>query len=93
MRLMGDRYVKEEFRLHRDVPSQQALIFLKQWTDYCTELSRQLSNKGIKKGEVGNDLNTALLHQFTDEQIVQLYELKVESEKWREKKQALSQAT
>lgn len=99
-KLMGDEYAKEEFRLHKNVPSEQANIFLREWTvslhicrpilrsrflqDYCSQLSKQLSNRGIAKGtSVGTSLKPELLDGFTDQQIRQLYELKVESDNWR----------
>ncbi|VDP21695.1 unnamed protein product [Onchocerca flexuosa] len=31
MRIIGDRYIKDEFRRHKNVSSEQALIFLKEW--------------------------------------------------------------
>ncbi|KAI6186263.1 Phf-14 [Aphelenchoides besseyi] len=79
MRLMGDSYVKSEFKLHAKAPPEQALVFLKEWT-----LSKQLSNRGIARGaSLGADFRPEYLDRFSDDQIRQLYELKVESEKWK----------
>ncbi|KAI6213192.1 hypothetical protein M3Y94_00121200 [Aphelenchoides besseyi] len=84
MRLMGDSYVKSEFKLHAKAPPEQALVFLKEWTNYCTQLSKQLSNRGIARGtSLGADFRPEYLDRFNDDQIRQLYELKVESEKWK----------
>uniref|UniRef100_A0A914DPV2 Succinate dehydrogenase assembly factor 3 n=1 Tax=Acrobeloides nanus TaxID=290746 RepID=A0A914DPV2_9BILA len=82
MRLMGDTYVKDEFRRHKNCSQEQSLIFLKEWTDYCMMLSKQLSNKGIVKGELGKPLEARLLEKLEDEQLMQLFELKCEAEKW-----------
>ncbi|KAI6217856.1 Succinate dehydrogenase assembly factor 3 [Aphelenchoides fujianensis] len=83
LRLMGDVYVRDEFRRHKAVPRDQALVFLKEWTDYCSQLSKQLSNRGIVRGVLGADLRPEFLDRFSDEQIRQLYELKVESDNWK----------
>uniref|UniRef100_A0A7E4UWY6 Succinate dehydrogenase assembly factor 3 n=1 Tax=Panagrellus redivivus TaxID=6233 RepID=A0A7E4UWY6_PANRE len=83
MRLMGDTYVKDEFRRHKDAPSPQALEFLKQWTDYCMLLSKQLSNKGIAKGKIGKELDPATIESLDEQRLYQLYELKVESDNWK----------
>jgi hypothetical protein len=32
LRLMGDTYVKSEFRLHKAASNEQALLFLREWT-------------------------------------------------------------
>ncbi|KAK0409907.1 hypothetical protein QR680_004827 [Steinernema hermaphroditum] len=80
MRYMGDQYVKDEFRRHRDADSQQALVFLHEWTQYCTMLAKQLSTSGIAKGALGKQLSPEMLDTFADEQLHQLLELKIESE-------------
>ncbi|CAD5224274.1 unnamed protein product [Bursaphelenchus okinawaensis] len=86
LRLMGDSYVKDEFRRHKTASPEQSLLFLKEWTLYCTSLSKQLTHKGIVKGKFGEDLDPELIDRFSDEQIQQLYELKVESEEWKKAK-------
>ncbi|MFH4974328.1 hypothetical protein AB6A40_001037 [Gnathostoma spinigerum] len=78
---IGDAYVKEEFRLHKKAEPGQALVFLKGWTDYCTDLSKQLSQNGIVKGELGKKLDPSMLDDFKDEQLRQLLDLKSEAEK------------
>lgn len=32
LRIIGDQYVKDEFRRHKNVAREQALLFLKEWT-------------------------------------------------------------
>uniref|UniRef100_A0A1I7RNF1 Succinate dehydrogenase assembly factor 3 n=2 Tax=Bursaphelenchus xylophilus TaxID=6326 RepID=A0A1I7RNF1_BURXY len=86
LRIMGDSYVKDEFRRHKAASPEQSLLFLKEWTLYCTALSKQLTQKGIARGKLGDDLDPRLLDKFSDEQIQQLYELKLESEEWKKAK-------
>lgn len=81
IRYIGDQYVKDEFRRHKNVGPEQSLLFLKEWTEYCTTLSQQLSHEGIVKGTIGTHLDPSLLASFKDEQLLQLLELKTEAEK------------
>ncbi|KAL3986284.1 Complex 1 protein (LYR family) protein [Acanthocheilonema viteae] len=81
MRIIGDQYVKTEFRKHKNVSSEQAVIFLKEWREYSTILSKQLSNRGIAKGILGVNLNFTVLDGLQDDQLWQLYNLKLETEK------------
>lgn len=44
VRFMGDQYVKAEFRSHKEVTNQQHLDgFFKEWMNYTTVLSKQVS--------------------------------------------------
>ncbi|GMR59338.1 hypothetical protein PMAYCL1PPCAC_29533, partial [Pristionchus mayeri] len=79
-RLMGDAYVKDEFRRHKTAPREQALIFLHEWTQYCTMLSKQLTGRGISKGIIGKDFDDGDLEKFSEEQLGQLLELKEEAD-------------
>ncbi|KAM3716658.1 Succinate dehydrogenase assembly factor 3 [Dirofilaria immitis] len=81
MRMIGDCYIKDEFRRHKNVSAEQALVFLKEWKEYCTILSKQLSNRGIAKKILGVSLNSTLLDNLQDDQLWQLYNLKLEAEK------------
>uniref|UniRef100_A0A0N5AX34 Succinate dehydrogenase assembly factor 3 n=1 Tax=Syphacia muris TaxID=451379 RepID=A0A0N5AX34_9BILA len=85
VRYVGDQYVKSEFRRHKNASPEHSLLFLKEWTDYCTTLSKQLSHEGIAKGAIGAHLNPSLLASFKDEQLYQLLELKQEAEKPKQK--------
>ena len=48
---------------------------------YYWTLAGQLSPKGLTKSELGQDLSEEAINKLTDEQIMQLYELKIETEK------------
>ncbi|KAI5462955.1 putative ACN9 family domain-containing protein [Mariannaea sp. PMI_226] len=70
MRLLGDEYIKAEFRAHRNVenPAHMARIgFLTEWQLYAQKI----------EGEswVGDKLDEGKLAKMSDEQIAQLYEL------------------
>ncbi|GMS80277.1 hypothetical protein PENTCL1PPCAC_2452 [Pristionchus entomophagus] len=80
-RLMGDAYVRDEFRRHKTAPREQALVFLHEWMQYCTMLSKQLTGRGISKGIIGKDFEHTDLDKFNEEQLSQLLELKEEAER------------
>ncbi|SLM39948.1 acetate non-utilizing protein mitochondrial [Lasallia pustulata] len=68
MRLLGDSYVKSEFRAHRDVENPVHIIgFLTEWQLYAQKI----------EGEAwrGGRLDGAKLDKMSDQQLGQLYEL------------------
>ncbi|KAH0527623.1 hypothetical protein TsFJ059_002602 [Trichoderma semiorbis] len=68
MRLLGDEYIKAEFRAHRNVDNPAHLIgFLSEWQMYAQQI----------EGEswVGEKIDQGKLAKMSDEQIQQLYEL------------------
>ncbi|KAJ8128342.1 hypothetical protein O1611_g5289 [Lasiodiplodia mahajangana] len=77
MRLLGDQYVKNEFRLHRDVDNPAHLIgFLTEWQLYAQTIEGD-SWKGEK-------LDPAKVEKMSDQQIGQMYELMKAIKKSRE---------
>ncbi|KAE9419434.1 hypothetical protein Angca_007561, partial [Angiostrongylus cantonensis] len=80
-RIMGDIYVKDEFRRHKDASPEHSATFINEWTDYYVTLAKQLSLKGITKGFIGKDLEPTMLDAFAEEQLQQLLSLKKESER------------
>ncbi|KAJ9212822.1 hypothetical protein DTO166G4_5634 [Paecilomyces variotii] len=68
LRLLGDEYVKSEFRAHRNVENPIHIIgFLTEWQLYAQQV------EGDKwKGE---KLDKAKLDKMSDQQLGQLYEL------------------
>jgi hypothetical protein len=74
MRVIGDSYVREEFRRHKLATPQQAKIFMEEWTKYAISLSRQLG-KREPATLLGEHLANMELDSFSDDQIAQLYEL------------------
>ncbi|KAM0259520.1 hypothetical protein ACHAQJ_003246 [Trichoderma viride] len=68
MRLLGDQYIKAEFRAHRNVDNPAHLIgFLSEWQMYAQQI----------EGEswVGEKIDQGKLQKLSDEQVQQLYEL------------------
>ncbi|RMZ70195.1 acetate non-utilizing 9 mitochondrial [Pyrenophora seminiperda CCB06] len=67
-RLLGDMYVKAEFRAHRDVENPVQIIgFLSEWQTYC----QMLEGDSWKEAK----MDKAKIDKMSDQQIGQLYEL------------------
>ncbi|KAK4659563.1 Bifunctional NAD(P)H-hydrate repair enzyme [Podospora pseudocomata] len=68
MRLLGDEYVKAEFRAHRSVENPVHLIgFLTEWQLYAQKVEGDAWR--------GEKLDEGKIQKMNDEQIGQLYEL------------------
>jgi len=75
-RVLGDLYVKDEFRRHKQAKPEEVLIFMQEWSEYAITMANQLRPTNIQTSlNVGKDLSEAQLQAFRAEQIVQLYEL------------------
>ncbi|ODV58972.1 Sdh7p [Ascoidea rubescens DSM 1968] len=73
-RFLGDMYVKEEFRAHRNISDPLQIVgFLTSWQEYLTMIS-----DGQWKQ---HSLTRSQLDKMSPEQIVQLYELMKESKR------------
>ncbi|CAD8075279.1 unnamed protein product [Paramecium primaurelia] len=69
MRILGDAYVKEEFRqAHQKANQEQYIEFLKRWAIYIEELD--------KSKQIGRDLTSEEKALLNEEQIENLYKLK-----------------
>ncbi|XP_060872156.1 succinate dehydrogenase assembly factor 3, mitochondrial [Metopolophium dirhodum] len=74
---LGQAYVRDEFRRHKNCNPKETQIFMLEWSKYTLTLSEQLlknakSNIGFGKNI---DKDDGVLDSFTDDQIVQLYNL------------------
>ncbi|KAL6074609.1 acetate non-utilizing protein 9 [Balamuthia mandrillaris] len=67
MRMVGDAYVKEEFRLHRNATPHHAAQFLGTWKDYLVTLRSQR--------DIGADLSEEHVQSLSAEQKEQLRKL------------------
>lgn len=77
LRQLGTVYVKDEFKRHKTCDVVTASRFLVCWTDYAINLTQQFGVTGLKpQTTIGNNLDSEVLNQFSDEQVAQLYELK-----------------
>jgi len=73
-RVMGDLYLKAEFRRHRDIDNPIHIIgFLSQWQQY----GQMLEGDDWK----GQKLDVELLDKLSDQQVGQMYELMQEIQK------------
>ncbi|XP_049532460.1 succinate dehydrogenase assembly factor 3, mitochondrial [Anopheles darlingi] len=74
---MGDGYVKDEFKRHKNCSPLESEHFIKEWAGYALSLAEQLGLKGkpLPVGMIGENLTEAQLEHFRDEQLSQLYEL------------------
>ncbi|WFD42357.1 hypothetical protein MPSI1_000999 [Malassezia psittaci] len=75
MRSLGDDYVKSEFRRHQKISNPLHIVgFCSQWKMYLDALlADQLSSIETR----GKSMDPDLLEKFSDEQLYQLYELKL----------------
>ncbi|KAH6895114.1 hypothetical protein B0T10DRAFT_477095 [Thelonectria olida] len=68
MRLLGDEYIKAEFRAHKNVDNPAHMIgFLTEWQLYAQKIEGD--------AWVGEKLDEGKLSKMSDEQLAQLYEL------------------
>ncbi|XP_017380664.1 succinate dehydrogenase assembly factor 3, mitochondrial [Cebus imitator] len=84
LKAVGDQYVKDEFRRHKAVGSDEAQRFLQEWEVYATVLSQQANENwqnSTGKACFGIFLPEEKLSDFRDEQIGQLQELMQETTK------------
>ncbi|XP_037096433.1 succinate dehydrogenase assembly factor 3, mitochondrial [Syngnathus acus] len=84
LRALGDDYVKDEFRRHKNASPDEVKSFMKEWDNYKDTLQSQILDSVRDKNgsvKIGVDLPEEKLKDFQDEQIGQLYELLLESAK------------
>lgn len=76
MRSLGDDYVKAEFRRHQKIDNPLHIVgFCSQWKMYLDAILQDAQASG---GDVrGLSLDPSLIERFSDEQLYQLYELKL----------------
>ncbi|XP_006834324.1 PREDICTED: protein ACN9 homolog, mitochondrial [Chrysochloris asiatica] len=84
LKSLGDQYVKDEFKRHKTVGSDEAHRFLQEWEIYAAVLWQQANKSrenSTEKACFGTDLPEEKLNDFRDEQIGQLQELMQETTK------------
>mmetsp|Transcript_24302 Transcript_24302/g.41839 ORF Transcript_24302/g.41839 Transcript_24302/m.41839 type:complete len:99 (+) Transcript_24302:16-312(+) len=73
LKQLGDKYVKEEFRLHKNVTNEAHLNnFYKEWDNYVHIMKSS-------NGKVGRDLEKTEAQKLNDEQRIKLAELRQET--------------
>ncbi|KAJ1519703.1 hypothetical protein ONE63_004964 [Megalurothrips usitatus] len=76
LQAIGNSYTRDEFKRHKKCNTDEAAVFMNEWTKYAIDLSEQLGLRGPKTGrDIGEHLDESALEQLRDEQIAQLYEL------------------
>ncbi|XWW93234.1 hypothetical protein V2A60_001166 [Cordyceps javanica] len=76
MRVLGDEYIKAEFRAHRRVDNPAHLIgFLTEWQMYAQKIEGD--------AWIGDKIDEGKLAKLSDEQVYQLYDLMQSIEKHR----------
>ena len=78
MRALGDAYVREEFRKHRDAKDKFLPAFFREWDAYLAQLAAAPAPAG---GAVGRDLAPDEAAALTKEQLEQLARLHEEATK------------
>jgi len=74
---LGQQYVRDEFRRHKNCNPKEAQTFMLEWTKYTLTLSEQLLKNAKSNIGFGKNLETheGVLDSFTDDQIIQLYNM------------------
>ncbi|KAL8839199.1 MAG: hypothetical protein Q9170_001848 [Blastenia crenularia] len=68
MRVLGDEYIKSEFRAHRNVENPIHIVgFLKEWQMYAQQVEGD--------SWYGEKLDNEKIDKMSDQQLGQLYEL------------------
>lgn len=73
-REFGDKYVKEEWRRHKETKGSQRKVFLQHWGEYADHFVSG-------GGESGRDLRTQEVDSLSEDQQTQLQLLKVEAKR------------
>lgn len=90
MRALGDDYVKAEFRRHQKIDNPlQIVAFCSQWKMYLDTL---VQARATPEGVRGVSLDPGLMEKLSDEQLYQLYELKLATEEAFDPARAQAQA-
>ncbi|CAE6451844.1 unnamed protein product [Rhizoctonia solani] len=76
MRVLGDDYVKAEFKRHQKIDNPVHIIgFLSQWKMYLDQLEQQSNSAGGFERFTGRRMDPTVFEKMSSEQIGQLYEL------------------
>mmetsp|Transcript_5691 Transcript_5691/g.20428 ORF Transcript_5691/g.20428 Transcript_5691/m.20428 type:complete len:131 (-) Transcript_5691:416-808(-) len=91
LRSLGDAYVRDEFKKHKNAAPQFVETFLTEWERYAAMMASQVTPHapsglgglggagGGDGGGIGRDLSAADMEAMTDEQKEQLEELRREA--------------
>ncbi|CAB3364573.1 Hypothetical predicted protein [Cloeon dipterum] len=75
---LGSAYTRDEFKRHKKCTPEEAHVFMVEWSRYALNLAEQLGLKGAKSAKpLGQTFTEEHLDHFREDQISQLYELKL----------------
>ncbi|XP_068189531.1 succinate dehydrogenase assembly factor 3, mitochondrial [Antennarius striatus] len=84
LKALGDQYVKDEFRRHKQASAEEVKSFMTEWENYKDTLQAQVlesAGEQLQSVKFGADLSEEKFNSLQEEQIGQLYELMLESTK------------
>ncbi|KAM8966581.1 succinate dehydrogenase assembly factor 3, mitochondrial [Pelodytes ibericus] len=84
LKALGDQYVKDEFRRHKNANPQETKVFMAEWEAYSMVLWKQAREEWRTAGanrKYGAELSEDKLNSFREEQVGQLLELMQEATK------------
>jgi hypothetical protein len=76
LRVLGDKYVREEFKLHKSAQLGHSQQFMKQWTDYLVTLQKTADIR-----ELGRELSSEDVDAMDVEQKAQIEKLRKETQR------------
>lgn len=80
LKVLGDNYVKTEFKLHRQIKDLSLLeTFYKEWSIYSENILEQVSHDfktNSAEKSLGSKLELKRLSEFNDDQLYNLMELR-----------------
>ncbi|XP_049807331.1 succinate dehydrogenase assembly factor 3, mitochondrial [Schistocerca nitens] len=77
LQIIGNGYVRDEFKRHKSCTPHETELFISEWTKYAVSLAEQLKLKGVNMKQFGVQLDEDRIEQMRDDQLYQLYELMV----------------
>jgi len=72
MRMLGDDYVRNEFKQHKTAKPEQLTMFFTAWDNYLELMHKQ-------EGRFGRDLDEDTKSNLNEEQVAKLKDLKAEA--------------
>eukprot|EP00123_Amoebidium_parasiticum_P022087 comp7954_c0_seq1/m.3497 comp7954_c0_seq1/g.3497 ORF comp7954_c0_seq1/g.3497 comp7954_c0_seq1/m.3497 type:complete len:110 (-) comp7954_c0_seq1:419-748(-) len=81
LRYLGDRYVRDEFKRHKNAKPEFVAQFMQQWQWYAKDLSQQLA---MQSDNIGAPLAPDHVEALNPEQLGQLSVLREEATKPKE---------
>jgi hypothetical protein len=81
MKKLGDDYLRNEFKLHKQAKAEQTEKFFRAWDEYLNILKRS-----ERDGRIGHDMHDRVKVNLSEEQKKKLNDLKAEATKIAQEK-------